>query len=379
MKEIRILLVGGGSGGHAYPLIAVARSLQERASAKGVQLKLLMMGEGGFIKKAAEENRMPYQKISAGKLRRYFSLESIIDLFKIPVSFVQSLWFIFLFMPDAVFSKGGYDSVAPALVARLFFIPVFTHESDAIPGLANSIIGKVAETVFLSFKTAEKYFDGRKVVFTGNPTRKSISQGDKNAAREYFNLHEPRPTILVIGGSQGAKVINDVIVSSLVVIAQKFNIIHQCGETQFESVKKDVDVILKEGTQQYAAPIKVYYRPYPYFDENQLGMAYAMADIIISRAGAGSLFEIAQSGKPAIIIPITQSASNHQYLNAFEFSLSGGYLMEESGLNRESLIREIEVLLDSEKSAKVSEKIKTFATPDAADKIAVEILAYLKT
>lgn len=374
MKELRILLVGGGSGGHVYPLIAVARALQERAVGKNIQLELLMMGEGDFIKKAAEENKIPYQKISAGKLRRYFSTESLIDLFKIPVSIIQSLWHIFWFMPDAVFSKGGYGSVAPAIVARIFFIPVFIHESDSIPGLANSMIGKMAETVFLSFKTAEKHFEGTKVVFTGNPTRKSLFQGDKNAAREYFDLHETRPTILVIGGSQGAKVINDVITSSLVVMTQRFNVIHQCGESQFESVKKDVDTILKEGTQQYAAPVKVYYRFYPYFDEKQLSLAYSMADIIVSRAGANSLFEIAQLGKPAIIIPITDSPSNHQYLNAFEFSLSGGYLMTEANLNRESLMREIETLLNPENYAKISEKIKMFATPDAADKIAEAIL-----
>lgn len=378
MREIRILLVGGGSGGHAYPLVAVARALQKQAAARNVQLKLMMMGSGDFIQKAANDVKIPYQRISAGKLRRYFSSESIIDFFKIPVSILQSLWHIFIFMPDAVFSKGGYDSVAPAVVARLFFIPVFVHESDSIPGLANMIIGRTAEKVFLAFKTAEKHFDGTKVIFTGNPTRESLFQGNKDAAREFFNLREPRPTILIIGGSQGAKAINDVITSSLVVMAQKFNVIHQCGETQFESVKKDVDTILKEGTQQYAAPVKVYYRFYPFLDEGQLSLAYSMADIIISRAGAGSIFEIARLGKPAIIIPITQSASNHQYLNAFEFSLSGGLLMVESNLNRESLLREVDRLLDPETNAKVSEKIKAFATLDAADRIAGEIFLSLK-
>lgn len=378
MKEVHVLLVGGGSGGHVYPLIAVASALDEQAAVKNIQLKLMMIGEGDFIKKAAEESKIRYKKISAGKLRRYFSVESIIDLFKIPTSIIQSFWHIFLFMPDAVFSKGGYGSVAPAIVARIFFIPVFIHESDSIPGLANTMIGRMAETVFLSFKTAEKHFEGTKVIFTGNPTRKNVFRGDKNTAREFFNLHDPRPTILIIGGSQGAKIINDVVVSSLVVMTQKFNIIHQCGESQFEAVKKDVDTILKEGTHQYAAPVQVYYRPYPYFDERQLSLAYSVADIIISRAGANSLFEIAQLGKPAIIIPITQSASNHQYLNAFEFSFSGGYLMEESNFNRESLMRETELLLNPETYAKVSEKIKSFATPNAADIIAGEMLRYLK-
>ena len=372
MKEFRILLIGGGSGGHTYPLVAVARSLQKQALARNIQLKLLMIGEGSFIKRAAEESKIPYKKILAGKLRRYFSVASIVDLVKIPIGFLQSFWYVFLFMPDVVFSKGGYGSVAPSIIARLFFIPVFVHESDSIPGLANKIIGSMAKTVFLSFKTAERYFKSSKVIFSGNPTR--ILGDDKNTAREYFNFHESRPTVLVLGGSQGARIINETIISSLVVMVQKFNVIHQCGENQYQSVQGDVETILNEGTQQYVAPIKAYYRYYPYLDENQLGLAYSMADVIISRAGAASLFEIAQLGKPAIIIPITQSSSNHQYLNAFEFSLSGGYLMEESNLNRESLMRELNILLNPEQYAKISTSIKTFATPDAADRIATELL-----
>lgn len=378
MKEIRILLVGGGSGGHVYPLIAVARSLREKAVIAGIDLKLMMIGEGGFLERAAKENKIPYRTISAGKLRRYSSLETVTDLaVKIPLGFIQSFWHLFWFMPDLVFTKGGYASVPPAIAARFYFIPVFIHESDSVPGLANTVIGKFAEAVFLSFKTAEKHFESSKVIFTGNPVRRVLFQGDKDSARQYFDLHDPRSTVLILGGSQGAKAVNDVVASSLVVMAQKYNVIHQCGESQYEAVKKDFDTILKEGTRQYAAPVQIYYRFYPFLNEDQMALAYALADVVVSRAGAGALFEIAQAGKPAIIIPIPQSPANHQYLNAFEFSLSGGYLMEESDLNRESLMRELELILNPETYAKVSEKIKMFATPYAADKIALELFKYL--
>lgn len=374
LKEYRILLVGGGSGGHIYPLVAVAESLREKASAGGFGLKLLMMGDSVFLERAAKDKGIPYKLITAGKIRRYSSYQTFLDIFKVPISFFQAFWHLFWFMPDAVFVKGGYASVPPAIVAWLFFIPVFLHETDSVPGLANTVIGKVASRVFLSFKIAEKHFDTDKVLYTGNPVRKNLLRGDKEAAREYFDLKEPRPTILILGGSQGAKAINDVIVSSLVVMTQKYNVIHHCGESQHESVKRDVDTIIREGTQQYATPIKVYYRLYSFLDEKQLAMAYSLADIIISRAG-GSIFEIAQIGKPAIIIPIPQSPANHQYFNAFEFSLYGGFLMEESNLNRESLMHETEILLGEETYAKVSEKIKKFATPDAADKIAEVIVS----
>ncbi len=379
MKELRILLVGGGSGGHVYPLIAVARSLKKKADVSGVGLNLMMLGDGTFLEQAAKENNIPYKVISAGKLRRYWSIESIKDFLKVPISFLQSFWHIFLFMPDAVFTKGGYVSFAPAVIARLFFIPVFIHESDSIPGLSNAIIGKIATKVFLSYKLAEKYFEGSDIFFTGNPVRDSLSSGDKNAAREHFNLHEQRPTILILGGSQGAKFINEVVVSSLVILTQKFNIIHQCGQGQYQSVKKDVDTIIMEGTQQYATSVKVYYRNYPFLNESEMAMAFALSDIVVSRAGSGSLFEIAQAGKPAIIIPLPlpQAAGNHQYFNAFEFSNYGGVMLEEASFNRESLLREIERLLDPETYAKISQKIKTFFIPDAPDKIAEEIFKSL--
>lgn len=370
--EFRILLVGGGSGGHAYPLVAVAESLKQRALESGIDLKMMMLG-GGFIERAAKESGTPFKAITAGKLRRYGSLDNIFDVWKFFAGFFQSLWHIFLFMPDAVFTKGGAVSIAPAIIAKLYFIPVFTHESDSVPGLANTVLAKLSDTVFISFKAAEKYFEG-KSLFTGNPVRKSLIHGSKEEAWKFFDFHEPRPTIFVIGGSQGAQVINETILSSLVVMTQKFNIIHQCGESQFKSVKAGLDAILREGTRQYSEPVKRYYRLYPFLEEENLARAYAVADLIISRAGAGALFEIAEIGKPAIIIPIAQSPGNHQYLNAFEFSLYGGYLIEEKNLNRETLVREIESILKPENYSVISEKIKKFATPDAADMIAEKLL-----
>ena len=142
MIERRILLVGGGSGGHVYPLVVVARSLKEQASLQGLNLKLMMLGSSIFLERAAKENNLPFKKVTAGKFRRYPSLASLADPFKVLASFVQSLWYLFLFMPDVVFTKGGYVSVVPALVAKLYMIPVFTHESDSVPGLANKIISK---------------------------------------------------------------------------------------------------------------------------------------------------------------------------------------------------------------------------------------------
>lgn len=369
----RILLVGGGSGGHVYPLVAVAQAIREKAQRDNLEVELMMIGDN-FIERAAKESSIHFKKIFAGKFRRYFSFESINDLFKIPLGFIQSFWHLFWFMPDIVFSKGGYASITPVIVAKLYRISVYIHESDSVPGLTNLILGKMADKIFLSFKITEKYFKNKKTIFTGNPVRKSLAQGDKNVARDYFDLHETRPTVLILGGSQGAKIINEIITSGLIMVTQKFNIIHQCGESQIEFVKKNIGMLLKEEASPYAMSVKTYYRYYAFLDESQLALAYSLADIIVSRAGSGTLFEIAQLGKPAVIIPIFRSPADHQRLNAFEFNLSGGYLIEEPDFNRDSLVHTVENLLKPELYLKISEKIKTFATPDAANKIAEEML-----
>ncbi|KKS01695.1 MAG: hypothetical protein UU54_C0001G0007 [Candidatus Yanofskybacteria bacterium GW2011_GWA2_41_22] len=321
----RILLTGGGSGGHVFPLIAVANALKEKAQQNGQELELLILGDGRFIEKAAIDSSIPFKRILTGKLRRYFSLLTIIDIFKIPIGFFQSLWHMFWFMPDVIFAKGGYASLAPSIIGRSYFIPLFIHESDSIPGLANRILGKLAKTVFISFQSAEKYFKAGKTVLIGNPLRKELIGQNKEKAIEAFQLNPGNKTILVLGGSQGAQKINDIILQSLVLVVKKFQLIH---------------------------------------------LAYAAADILISRSGGGSIFEIAAASKPVILIPITDSSADHQLANAREFSRFGAVVLEEQNLTPHILINQIESLLNEGNYAKISANIKTFAKIDAADKIA---------
>ncbi len=371
----RILLAGGGSGGHVFPLIAVAGALREKAQQGGQELELLIVGEGKFMEKAAVENNILFKKIWAGKLRRYFSPLSVLDIFKIPLGFFQSLWHVFWFMPDVIFAKGGYASLAPAIIGRVFFIPLFIHESDSIPGLANKILGKLAQKVFISFQSAEKYFKIGKTVLVGNPLRKEIIGKNREKALEIFQLNPNAKTILVLGGSQGAQKINDIILQSLVMGVKNFQFIHQCGESQYNSVKNEVDKLIKEGENKYAADIKANYRFFPFLETEQLGLAYAAADILISRSGAGSIFEIAAAGKPVILIPITNSSSDHQMSNAKEFSKFGAVVLEEQNLTPHILLNQIEFLLNEENYAKISANVKNFAKPDAAEKIAETLMA----
>ncbi len=355
-------------------MIAVAEALKEKSQQDGIPLELMVLGEEKFMKKATAEAGLKFKPIMAGKLRRYFSPLTILDVFKIPVGFLQSLWHVFWFMPDVVFAKGGYASLPGALVSKLYFIPLFVHESDSIPGLANRVLGKLAKTVFVSFNSSQKYFKAGKTVLTGNPVRKELLTGDKAVAMAKFGLNPDLKTILVAGGSQGAQRINRIILDSLVMLVKNFQVLHQCGESQYPAVKAEAEKIIKEGEGEYAEAVKTNYKLYPFFDEKELAMAYAVSDVIVSRAGAGSLFEIAMLGKPAIIIPITRSSSNHQLENALELSKLGAAIVEEENLTPHIIISQIKSLLEPERYNIVSQNLKNFATPDAADKIATILL-----
>lgn len=375
MNTKRILLAGGGTGGHVYPLIAVAKALQDQANQKGLTLEILAIGEGPFMARATAEAGLKYKKILAGKLRRYFSLFTLIDILKFPFGLIQSLWHLYWFMPDAVFAKGGAPTIAPAIAAKLYFIPLYIHESDSVPGLANRLLGKLAARVFISFESASPYFKHRKLSLTGNPVRPELLTGNRAVATQTFGLASDRPTILVAGGSQGAKRINDIILESLAILVSKFQIIHQCGESQIGAVKSEVDKLIKEGQGSYGDLIKNYYHLYPFFNSSELAQAYAAADIIVSRAGAANIYEIAALGRPAVLIPIQNSPGDHQLNNAMEFSKFGAQVIEEHNLTPHILMNQIEFLLRPEQYQKVGESIKQFAKPEAADRITQAILS----
>ena len=368
----RIMLVGGGSGGHVFPLVAVAEALHTADP----NVELMVLGNGPFLAEAVATTGLPFKTIQAGKFRRYFSLWTLLAPFQAIIGFFQSLWILFSYMPDAIFTKGGYASVMPALVAKLYFIPVYTHESDSVPGLANKFISKLAVKVFTSFESTSKYFSANKAILVGNPVRPEILTGDKATALQQFNFRADRKTILVAGGSQGSKRVNDAILESLVQLIHDFQIIHQCGDNQYKNVKAVVDQYSKEGEQSYGPMISANYRLYPFLNIKDMSMAYTAADIIISRGGASNLFEISALGKPAIIIPLSLvSSRGDQIDNANEFEKYGAVVIEEANITPHIIINQIQELLQPNRSTEISAKIKTFAKPEAAKNIASVLLA----
>lgn len=370
----RILLVGGGTGGHVYPLVAVARALQARQP--GIELRLL--GDGLYLERAAKESGIPYRTIIAPKLRRYASAGNVFDLFKIPFAIIQSFWQMFWYMPDVVFAKGGYTCVFPTLAARFFMVPVYLHESDSVPGLSNRLLAKRSKLVFTAFPSADQFFAqmGKPTMNVGNPIRTQMAALDHASGLAALQLSGDKKTVFVTGGSQGAQQINDLILNGLVQLVQKgWNVIHQTGDNNFNAVKKTVEQYIADGKDSYGPLLAAQYRVYPFLDEGQMAAAYGAADIVVSRAGAEALSEIALVGKPSIVVPLAGSAGDHQMYNAAEFAKYGGVIIDGANATPQILLSQIERLAEPTLAAQVSAQIKSFAKPDAADRIAVTLLS----
>ncbi len=385
MKKIRILLAGGGSGGHIYPLIAVAQKLQYFAGgSKDFQLDLRYFGDAGGYDELLAANGVKKTYIISSKFRRYFSLENVIDFFKFFASLIQSFWKIFWFMPDAAFSKGGPGSLPIVFVCKFFGIPIVIHESDSAPGLTNLISGKMSKKIFLAFETARKYFTNKSVEVVGNPVRDEllinkngrapeILESQKQQAKKEFGFDPEKLVLLILGGSQGAIVINDFVVKNVEILAEKFQILHQTGEKNYGEYKKDYDFLSKTLSDS----TKSRYQFFSYFGEN-LNNAYIAADLVLARAGAGTIFEIAYFGKPAVLIPIPDAANNHQDLNAFEFEEAGAGLdiQQENFLSHLVLVQLETLISKPETLKKMSKAASAFYKPFSAETIAAHLLSF---
>lgn len=335
---MRILLAGGGTGGHIMPLAAVARRIKENIG-ESEELEFLFIGPKGKLEKELfKKENIPVKQITVGKLRRYPSSKNFVDIFfKIPFGIVQALGLVFWYMPDIVFSKGGFASFPTVLACFLCWIPIIIHESDAVPGLANKICGKMARIVAVSFPETKEYFP-KKSIITGNPVRKFLFEGNKTEGVKIFNLIEARPTILVLGGSQGAEKINNVLVQALPELLERYQIIHQCGEANFEKIKRATDDILKP-------PLSEFYH-LKRFLTDELKHAFAAADLVVSRAGAGTISEIMALKKPSILIPLRGAAADHQTKNASILAHFGAArMLSEENLAPHLFVSEIDYLM----------------------------------
>lgn len=303
MLEKHYCFTGGGTGGHVYP----AKPIIDEILEKDPEAKIHWIGSRGGMEQAIVQSwGIHYLPISSGKLRRYFSLQNFTDMFRILAGFFQARRALRKIKPLCIFSKGGFVSVPPLWAARTLKIPAFSHDSDMDPGLATKLNSSFSKKIFVAYEDSLKYYAKHKdrVVVSGNPLRSQFFQGDAQLGKEFFNYNGSKPILLVIGGSLGAQEINQWVWDNLDRLCKSYFVVHQTGKT--------------------AEPPKVRedYRSFSYiYDE--LPHVMEAADLALSRAGAGSLWELAATGTPMMLLPLRQGSRGDQERNAQWFANAG--------------------------------------------------------
>ena len=323
----RIILTGGGTAGHVTPNIALLPRLKEL----GYDIQYIG-SYTGIEKELIEPFGILYHGISSGKLRRYFSVQNFTDPFRVLKGFREAHKLIRQLKPDVIFSKGGFVSVPVVLAGKRCKVPVIIHESDMTPGLANKIAIPSAAKVCCNFPETLKSLPKGKAVLTGSPIRQELLSGNKIAAMDMCHFTSDKPVILVIGGSLGAVAVNNAVREALPELLKDFQIIHLCGKGKMDESLKDV-----EGYCQFE------------YIKNELRNLFALADIVISRAGANAICELLALHKPNLLIPLSANASRgDQILNARSFERQGfSLVLEEEQLTKETLLNAVKTLYEN--------------------------------
>jgi len=372
---MKILFTGGGTGGHIVPIIAITREIRKIYPKKDLQF-FYLGPKDEFGKIFLSQEGIKVKEILAGKIRRYLGwktfFQNLVDIcFKIPLGILQSFFYIFFISPDLIFSKGGFGSIPVVIAGKMLLVPIFLHESDIVPGKANQFISRFALEIFVSFPRTE-YFPLKKMILVGNPIRREILIGTKEEGKRFFKITGEKPVILILGGSQGAQRINDKILEVLPQLLENFEIIHQCGEKNFQEVKAESKAIITKELEKF-------YHLYPFLKEPELRQAYAVCDLIVSRAGSGSIFEIAAVGKPSILIPLPEAAQNHQVRNAYAFAEKGAcQVLEEANFTSRFFLEKLKQLFaHPEELNKMADSAKKFSRPQTGKIIANYLVEYL--
>ncbi len=349
---LRVIIAGGGTGGHLFPGLAVAKELLNRYPGSeiffvtaGREMETNILADAGFQRATVA--------VEGVKGRGW--PEALKAMLKLPYGFGQAVNIIVRFSPDLVLGVGGYSAGPVCLAARLIGVPVAVHEQNSFPGLTNRLLSRVAHMVLISFKESRDYFPARRVFLTGNPIREDFLEGNEGKGKKSTSF-----TVLVTGGSQGARAINKAFVGALEIMRHKGRdpeVIHQTGEKDFDWVKEEYH---KRGLRGDIMPFI-----------KDMRQAYLRADIFLGRAGAGTIFELAAMGKPSILIPYPYAANNHQETNARVLAgVGGAEVLLQENLTPERLAGLLTGYMDDLGALrKMGERARTAAKPEAAKAI----------
>ena len=320
----KIVLTGGGSAGHVTPNIALIPALKKAG------YEIYYIGSyNGIEKKLIEDYNIPYFGIATGKLRRYFDPKNFSDPFRVLKGFTEAVKLLKRIKPDVVFSKGGFVSVPVVRAAGALKIPYLVHESDMTPGLANKLSMNGAKIICCNFPETMRLLPADKAVLTGTPIREELGQGSREAGKQLCGFEDDKPVLMVIGGSLGAQSVNETVRYALPRLLPYFNVVHICGKEKMDNLKLTVP-----GYKQFE------------YVKNELKDIFAMADIVVSRAGANSICELLALKKPNILIPLsTKSSRGDQMLNARSFEQQGfSLVIDNDDLDEDILVETIEDL-----------------------------------
>lgn len=376
-KTLTVAFVGGGTGGHIYPGLAVADSLRQKLSQTGRQVKIIWLASLSKMDKEIVLNSVDkngaaladkFYGIPSGKLRRYFSVQNFFDLFKIFFGFVAAFFILLKNRPALLFSKGGFVSVPPCLAARILGIKVYTHECDFTPGLATRINSRFAKKVLLSYDETREFFASAadsKFEVTGNPVRPVFYAADAADGLNFLGIapaqKKSKPLLLVMGGSLGAAQINGLLWKNLPWLCQRFTIVHQTGQ-------KNAALLPQDLTEEQKAA----YHPYA-FIYKEMPDVMAAADIVVSRAGANSIWECAVLKKPMILIPLEGSGTRGDQVDNAEFFERRGaaVVLTKNSMTEKSLQSALESMLSADNRKKYSAACASMlGTEKPAEKIA---------
>jgi UDP-N-acetylglucosamine--N-acetylmuramyl-(pentapeptide) pyrophosphoryl-undecaprenol N-acetylglucosamine transferase len=364
---MRIGFVGGGTGGHFYPLIAVAEVLSRTTE----KPELYYFGPDPYNEEALREQGIEFVYCPAGKLRLYFSIQNFFDLFRNFFGIFVALLRLYVIYPDVIFSKGGYTSVPILIAARFLRIPVVIHESDAVPGRANMLAKKFARYIAISYPDAAQYFknDGR-VALTGIPIREVLTKADPDPFST-LGIPNDLPLIYVTGGSSGAERINELLLRCLDELLPVCRIYHQTGVAAEAGLALSAKTLITDPTLQSRYYLK------GTLPASHVNALLSAASVVITRAGSTTLFEIGLHGTPSIIIPIPEDISRDQRANAYAFARAGGAtVIEERNLTEALLVSEIRSIIGNpEHWRTMSAAAKQFVPLDAAAKIAESLIS----
>ncbi len=368
---MKIVLTGGGTGGHFYPLIAVAEAMRVQSNQDHLDiLDLYYYSDVPYDEDSLRAERIKFISIPSGKLGLSYSifqkLKSVLTVIR---GISVAVWKLYVLYPDAVLSKGGYASVPTSIAAWILGIPLYIHESDAAAGRSTIFLSRFAKNVFVSYKSATDSFPFEKVIHTGQPIRGALLHPESEGANELLDLDPSVPVLWVVGGSQGAQKINNLILGMMPDLLQHFQIIHQTGTGNYDQVIKESNSILHNFS------LKSRYHPLAYMDELMIRRIAGVADLAITRAGS-ALFEFAAWNIPTVVVPFAVSNADHSKKNAYSYASHGACtVVEESNLTPEIVRTElIRIISDSGVIASMKQGAESFATRLAAKEIAYRVM-----